>query len=40
MPLSSTLAKPRVHIINEKLNLCMLCGQGGLYSMYADIKRS
>ena len=29
MPLSSTLAKLRVHIINEKFNLCMLCGQGG-----------
>ena len=25
MPLFSTLAKPGVHIISEKLNPCMLC---------------
>ena len=34
MPLFSILAKPGVHTVNEKLNLCMFCGSGGYVIMY------
>ena len=34
MPLFSTLAKPGVDIINEKLNLCVFCGSGGYVIVY------